>query len=513
MMTKLSLAARTRQLLAATAMVSAGAAGALTFSPVPAHAQAPHLTPSLTMDARLSFADLVEQVSPAVVSIHTEQTVTRSAAPNIPPEMERFFSDRFGEDFFERRFGPRQDDDSVAMAQGSGFFVDGDGHIVTNNHVISGAEKIMVRLDDGRELDATLVGVDPGTDLAVLKVDAPKGQTYVRFAENVALRRGDWVLAVGNPFGLGGTVTSGIVSATGRENGFSNYSDFIQIDAPINRGNSGGPTFDLKGRVVGVNTAIYSPSGGSVGIGFAIPADTASNIVRQLIDKGAVSRGWLGVQIRGLSANEAAAFGLESTDGALVVDVQDDTPAKQGGLENGDIVLKFNDEPVADSRDLTRSVGEVEPGKTVRLTVFREGKEKNLRVKLGDREKGLGEAATELGRAPASEGTQAEASVTMSLGLSLAELDADLRRELGLDEDASGVVVQEVLPRSAASEANLRAGTVILEVDNKKIRSVAGFENTVRNLVNKDRQAVILRVQEGERKDFRALPLDGNEAD
>ncbi|MGV6801349.1 MAG: Do family serine endopeptidase [bacterium] len=502
------------KLLAVSSVIALSVFGAMAISPTTSVAQAARLLPEYSNGQKISFADLVEEVSPAVVSIHTEQLIEQAERPDIPPEVQRYFSERFGEDFFDRQFNQRQQDGSseeetVPLAQGSGFFVDGKGHIVTNNHVIKGAQKIYIRLDNGDELEAELVGVDPGTDLAVLKVDAPRGQAFVKFAENVKLRRGDWVLAVGNPFGLGGTVTSGIVSATGRENGYSNYSDFIQIDASINRGNSGGPTFDLNGRVVGVNTAIYSPSGGSVGIGFAIPGETARKIVEQLIEKGSVSRGWLGVEIRPFDRNEAAAFGLENTKGALVTNVQKDTPARQAGLQNGDIVLEFNGAAVDDARDLTRSVGSVEPGVTVELTVYRGGKKRKLDVKLGDREKGLNEAGEILNSSNdnADIPSTDQPKTMSSLGLGVSPLDDEVREALDLPSSVNGLVVQSVDPHSAAAQARLQRGTIILEIDNKKIRSMEGFEATLNKLIENGKEAVILRVQEGERKDFRALPL------
>ena len=326
------------------------------------YAQAPRLSaPSVGMSGQLSFADLVEQVSPAVVSVSTERSV-EAPAQRLPDGVEEFLRRRFGENFRDQL---PENEGRRSSSQGSGFFIDKSGHIVTNHHVIEGADKITVTLADGGELQATLIGSDPGTDLAVLKVQASSTQAYVEFAGNVDLRVGDWVLAVGNPFGLGGTVTSGIVSAIGRTNYTSSYADFIQIDAPINRGNSGGPTFDLNGRVVGVNTAIFSPTGGSVGIGFAIPGDTADYIVNQLINKGSVTRGWLGVEIRGIDNSHAAAVGLAQANGALVVNVTKDTPAGKAGIESGDIVFKFDGTEVADARALTRAVGEVPPGETV----------------------------------------------------------------------------------------------------------------------------------------------------
>jgi serine protease Do len=479
--------------------VLAGAAAALIAGGVvlsdQAEAQAPRLmTPPIGIEGQLSFADLVEQVSPAVVSIHTEQTIER---PEIPREFERFFNAP-GAPRFEVPRGTRP---QLAQAEGSGFFIDAEGHIVTNNHVIDDAEKITVRLTDGTELEATLIGTDPGTDLAVLKVEAQRGQRYVRFTEDANLRVGDWVLAVGNPFGLGGTVTSGIVSAIGRDNNFGNYNDFIQIDASINRGNSGGPTFDLNGRVVGVNTAIYSPTGGSVGIGFAIPADTASYVVQQLIDRGRVSRGWLGVQIRPFDNTHAAAVGLENSKGALVNDVYPDTPAEKGGMKAGDIVLKIDGKEVEDARALTRAIGAVEPGNTVNLLVYRDGKNQSLRVKLDERDEAALAGSVE-------ENAPANDNLTNDLGASFSSLSNNDKAELGLPTETEGVLVSGVLPNSVAADAGLAPGMVILQADSKKVRTPSDLEDLIEDAKESGKEAILLRVQAGESKDFRALSLE-----
>ncbi len=467
--------------------------------PTMATAQAPRLmTPSLSMGGQLSFADLVEQVSPAVVSVSTERSV-EVAAPRRPRGLEEFLERQYGNRFREAE---PETQERRSQSQGSGFFIDQQGHIVTNHHVIEGADKITVRLADGEELEAELVGSDPGTDLAVLKVNAEGSQSYVQFADEVNLRVGDWVLAVGNPFGLGGTVTSGIVSAIGRTNYTSSYADFIQIDAPINRGNSGGPTFDPNGRVVGVNTAIFSPTGGSVGIGFAIPGDTANYIVRQLIDKGSVTRGWLGVEIREFDNNHAAAVGLGEAKGALVVNVDRDTPAGRAGVESGDIVLEFDGEEVEDARELTRAVGNVKPGETVSHLVYRSGKEQTVRVKLGDREKGLGTA-----EAPEEE-TSADEELTETLGVSFRGLDNEIRDELDLDDSVSGVLITAVEPNSLAAEALLVPGMVIIEADYKKVTSPSDLQKKIKNAQKDDKEALLLRVLMGGRKDFRALPLE-----
>ncbi|WP_306250951.1 Do family serine endopeptidase [Parvularcula sp. IMCC14364] len=493
------------KILSRSTAIAALAATAFALS-APVQAQAPRLmTPSLGIGGQLSFADLVEQVSPAVVSVNTEASVPR-AVRRMPEGFDEYFERRFGFDFGDQL--EQEGEERRAAGQGSGFFIDREGHIVTNHHVVDGADTITVRLNDGSELEAELIGSDPATDLAVLKVDSDAGQPFVEFADNVNLRVGDWVLAVGNPFGLGGTVTSGIVSAIGRTNYASSYSDYIQVDAPINRGNSGGPTFDLNGRVVGVNTAIYSPTGGSVGIGFAIPSETAQFVVSQLIDKGSVTRGWLGVEIRPFDNNHAAAVGLPDAKGALVVNVQDNTPAKNAGMESGDIVLKFDGEEVADARELTRAVGGVEPGQTVDMLVYREGRNRTLKVKLGERD----EAALAGVTLPEPEEQQeAEDELAENLGVSFRSLTADDREELNLEPTVAGVVVTNVLPGSLGAEALLTPGTVILEADRRKVTSPADLQKKIENATKSGKEALLLRVHVGGRKDFRALPLEEEE--
>lgn len=470
--------------------LAALALGAGLSAPV-ATAQAPRLlSPVSASDGGLSFADLVERVSPAVVSILVEREVER---PQVPDELEEFFRFRFGQPGDDGLDGEAQ----RLEAQGSGFFIDQSGHIVTNNHVIEGSKEIKVRLADGKELAATLVGADPLTDLAVLKVDAPKGQAFVQFADDVNLRVGDWVVAVGNPFGLSGTVTSGIVSAIGREGG--QFTDFIQIDAPINRGNSGGPTFDLKGRVVGVNTAIFSTNGGSVGIGFAIPARTAKETVAQLISNGSVTRGWLGVSIQELTTEIAAALDLKEAKGALVNEVLAGTPAAAAGLESGDLVTKLNGKPISNPRDLTRSVSALPPGERVKVTVLRKGAEKTLTVTLGQR--------TEEATIAAAPTAPAEDDLAVSVGLRVANVDAATREQFRLPPETNGVVITGVRGGSPAANAGLRAGMVILQVDQQPVANVAALKSRVDEAVTAKKEAVLLQLQVGGVKQFGALSL------
>jgi len=491
---------KTSDLKKRTMMLLTGAAlgGALALGAgAPADAQAPRLmAPPVAADGTLSFADLVERVSPSVVSVLVEREVE---SPRLPSQLEEFFQFRFGDPGPDNGFddAPRR----RMEAQGSGFFINNDGHIVTNNHVVDGADVVKVRLADGEELEADIVGTDPLTDLAVLKVDPPKGQAYVEFADDVNLRVGDWVLAVGNPFGLGGTVTSGIVSAIGGQNRENQYLDFVQIDAPINRGNSGGPTFDLKGRVVGVNTAIFSPTGGSVGIGFAIPARVAKETVAQLIANGAVTRGWLGIQLQEVTTEIAAALSLKDDSGVLVAEVLDGTPAQKAGLENGDVILRLGGDAVRNPNDLSRRVASLPPGEKVRLRVLRDGKERNLTVTLGRRD----EEAAANDDMPSED---SDDSLSSEVGVRVSSLDDSLRERYRVPDDVDGVVVTAVRPGSPAQSAGLSPGVVILEVDGDLIGSERELRDKIDNARDSDKDAVLLRMQMGANRQFGALSLE-----
>ncbi len=483
---------RNRAVLACAAASALALAG-LGFSA--ADAQAPRLmAPPLAADGTLSFADLVERVSPAVVSVLVEREIE---GPQYPSQFEEFFRFRFGEPNPEDQFN---DGARRLQAEGSGFFIDTEGHIVTNNHVVDGADSVKVRFAGGEELDAEVIGADPLTDLAVLKVEAKPGQHYVEFAHDVNLRVGDWVVAVGNPFGLGGTVTSGIVSAIGGQNRENQYLDFIQIDAPINRGNSGGPTFDLKGRVVGVNTAIYSPNGGSVGIGFAIPAKVAKDTVAQLIANGSVTRGWLGIQLQEVTTEIAAALGLKERGGVLVAEVLDGTPAAKAGLESGDVILGLGGNDVKSPNDLSRRVASYAPGERIKVKISRDGKVRNLNVTLGQRD----DAAPAPDAAPANDSD----SLTSELGVRVAELNDTLRQQFRVPDGVGGVIVTGVRPGSAAEEAGLRPGIVILQVDGENVSSADDLRAKIENAKENNKGAVLLRMQLGENRQFGALSLD-----
>lgn len=494
----ISLKKQTTMFLTGAALGGLLVLGAGAFAP--AGAQAPRLmAPPVAADGTLSFADLVERVSPSVVSVLVKREVPQGR--QMPSQLEDFFQFRFGEP------GPDGNDNQFENAprrleaQGSGFFIDREGHVVTNNHVVEGATTVSVRLANGEELEAEIVGADPLTDLAVLKVEASRRHPFVEFSDDVNLRVGDWVLAVGNPFGLGGTVTSGIVSAIGGQNRENQYLDYIQIDAPINRGNSGGPTFDLKGRVVGVNTAIFSPTGGSVGIGFAIPARVAKETVAQLIASGAVTRGWLGIQLQEVTTELAAALSLKERGGVLVAEVLDGTPAQKAGLESGDVILRLADNSVANPNELSRRVASLAPGDKVRLRVLREGKERNLTVTLGRRDEAE-EAADEEPSADSQD------SLSSEVGVRVSELDDSLRQRYRVPDDVEGVVVTAVRPSSPAQSAGLRPGVVILQVDGEDISTGDDLRAKVENAKENNKDALLLRMQLGENRQFGALSLE-----
>lgn len=500
---KLSIQYKTKSKTRLAAIVAAGiAASALTAASLgfsTAQAQAPRLmAPPLAADGTLSFADLVERVSPAVVSVLVEREV--ETRRGVPPQIEDLFQFRFG---FPDDQGSDDFDNGVRRmeAQGSGFFIDKEGHIVTNNHVVEDADIVKVRLANGDEVDAEVVGTDPLTDLAVLKVKPREEQAFVEFADDVNLRVGDWVVAVGNPFGLGGTVTSGIVSAIGGQNRANQYVDFLQIDAPINRGNSGGPTFDLKGRVVGVNTAIFSPNGGSVGIGFAIPARVAKETVAQLIKNGSVTRGWLGIQLQEVTTEIAAAIGLKEPGGVLVADVIDGTPAQKAGLEDGDVILGLDGEDVGTANELSRRVASFRPGEKVDLRVQRDGKIRNVTVKLGQRDEAAQVAENDV---PSNDND----SLAADVGVRVANLNDALRQQFRVPDDVDGVVVTAVRPGSPAESAGLQPGVVILQVDGEEIRNGDDLRGKIKNAKKSGKDAVLLRMQFGANRQFGALSLD-----
>ncbi len=471
---------------------------------IAAKASATQRIPQLfTNDAgTLSFANLVEKISPAVVSVLVEREVQTSRRPrNIPPGFERFFNLPTQPDGEQGSGDPFQDDGvRRAEAQGSGFFIDDKGHIVTNHHVIADAVSVKISLADGTEIDAEIIGSDEVTDLAVLKIKDNVKQPFVSFAPDSNLRVGDWVVAVGNPFGLGGTVTTGIVSAIGGRNREQQYLDLIQIDAAINSGNSGGPTFDLSGNVIGVNVAIYSPNGGSVGIGLAIPAATAKQTVAQLIEKGSVTRGWLGIALAPVSQDIADALDLKDTNGVLVNEVIAGTPAANGGVQDSDVITQVDGVEVKGPNDLSRRIANYPPGRKVKLRLIRDGATKNLTVTLGERndDPQVAQITPEI-----EEETSAE-----TLGVRVSNLTAETRERFRIPQDAEGVVVTGVKPNSPAQRAGLQPGVVILEVANQKISSPSELEKQLEKAKKAKKSTALLRLQRGSVKQYGALRLD-----
>lgn len=408
-----------------------------------------------------SVADLAEELADAVVNISTAQTVQGQRSVPLPQVPDGSPFQEFFEEFFNRQ-NRDQDRPRRVQSLGSGFVIDGtEGIIITNNHVIEGADEITANFNDGTKLKAELIGTDEKTDIAVLKVTPEKPLKDVNFGDSEGIRVGDWVMAIGNPFGLGGTVTVGIVSARNRDINSGPYDNFIQTDASINRGNSGGPLFDMEGRVIGINTAIISPSGGSIGIGFAIPAKTATRVISQLREFGETRRGWLGVRIQEVTDEIAESLGMDEAMGALVAGVSDDGPAAAAKIDPGDVIVKFDGNPVETMRELPRMVAETAIGKAVDVVVLRRGDEVTLQVTLGR----LEEVSAKPGEDDTAEDKPAEKPAEQEiLGMVLAELDDEARAKFSIEEDVQGVLVSEVKPDSAAAEKRVQAGDVIKEV-------------------------------------------------
>lgn len=468
--------------------LAAGVLAALVITAVP--------VAGMAQDRPASFADLAERLSPAVVNISTSQTVTapNRPAPNIPRGGP--FEDLF-RDFFERgQRGPRQ-----VSSLGSGFMISPDGVIVTNNHVIENADEIVVNFADGKSLPATLVGRDPKTDIAVLKVEPEAPLPYVAFGSSEAMRVGDWVMAIGNPFGLGGSVSVGIVSARNRDINAGPYDDFIQTDAAINRGNSGGPLFNLDGDVIGVNTAIISPSGGSIGIGFAVPSDLVQNVVAQLREFGETRRGWLGVRIQTVTPEIAESLGLDQSEGALIADVTPDGPAQQGGIRPGDVVLRFDGRTVRAMRDLPRMVADTPVGKRVPVEVWRRDQRETVTVEVGLLDEG------DIIAAAARPGDEEAAPAASIFGLTLEALTAERRVDLDLPEDAVGVVVTGVETDSDAARRGIRPGDLIVEVGQQAVASPDEVLERVEAARGEDRRSVLFLIQSGGELRFVALSL------
>jgi len=464
-----------------------------------------------------SFADIFAQVSPAVVSINVTSKVDvaqlRRQIPGLPFDI-------------VPRQAPGGDDDEdgtpapkgkggqpklpTQQSAGSGFFISSDGYIVTNNHVVENAEEIKVVLKDERELDAVVVGRDEGTDLAVIKVKG-SGFPFVNFENSAKPRVGDWVITVGNPFGLGGTATAGIISAYGRDIG-ETFVDYIQIDAPINRGNSGGPTFDVYGRVIGVNTAIFSPSGGSVGIGFAIPADVADNITKQLIAGGKITRGYIGATIQNFTSEMAEAQGIPGQKGAIVADLVPGGPSAKAGLAPGDVVVSVNGVGVRTSSELTREVAKAHAGDTLHLSVLRDGKKREVDVRSGVRpsEQQLASNNSPNGGGPNGSGDSTTTpNRPVVLGLALAPLDEAARRRIGAAATVHGMVVAAVERSSDAGQKGIQKDDIVIRAGDREVNSAADLAGVVDAAKKAGRQSVLVGIYRAGRTIFLPVKVSG----
>lgn len=491
---KAGMSRRARLLLGGLAMgalVAGGAAGdAILRGSGESHAASVSTTAPAIAGAPISFADVAARVKPAVVSVQVRVLNAEALAPGLPPGFGQ--DGPFGDLF--RRFGlpdqPAPQAPREGLAQGSGFFISPDGYIVTNNHVVHDARSVTVTLDDGHTVNARVVATDPRTDLAVIKTESGSDYPFVRFA-SAEPRIGDWVLAVGNPFGLGGTVTAGIVSAHGRDIGEGPYDDFLQIDAPVNQGNSGGPSFNMNGEVVGINTAIYSPSGGNVGIAFAIPAATAQPIVATLEHGREIVRGYLGVTLQTVDQDIAHSLGLRDREGALVAGVAANGPAAHAGLREGDVITRAAGDRIADTRDLARIVAAHRPGSHLRFDLLRAGRRLEVNATLAEMPTADG---TGKGKPPSAQSSDASAA----LGLTVAPAEG------------GGVQVLAIDPGSAAASHGLQPGDVILEAGGRACTNAADLEQAAAAARRSGRDAVLLRVQSGGQAHFVGLPLSNH---
>jgi serine protease Do len=461
-----------------------------------------------TLQHPSGFADIVAKVKPAVISVRVKIPASaepalmqqqrnddqdQDAIPSVPGSPFDKFFQQFGQQFGQHgQRGQMPQGRQTITGEGSGFFISPDGYAVTNNHVVDHAKSVQVTTDDGTIYTAKVVGTDQKTDLALIKVDGKGDFPYVKFADK-APAVGDWVVAVGNPFGLGGTVTAGIVSARGRDIGAGPYDDYVQIDAPINKGNSGGPAFDVDGNVIGVNTAIYSPSGGSVGIGFDIPADTVKTVVAQLKASGHVTRGWLGVQIQPVTAGIADSLGMKKAEGAMVDEPQDGSPAAKAGIQSGDVITAVNGAPVKDARDLARTIGTMAPDATVKLDMIRGGQAKSVSLTLGE--------MPDQQQAKADTDSAQPTGGVPHLGLSVAPAS-----EVS-GAGGQGVVVTAVDPDGPAAEQGFQTGTVILDVGGKAVANAGDVRKALVDAKAQGKHQVLMRVKQGDATHFVALPL------
>ncbi|HXV73206.1 MAG TPA: DegQ family serine endoprotease [Sphingomonadales bacterium] len=463
--------------------------------------------PALSAPVPESFADLVEQHQGMVVNISTTQVIQNQNRfqdrPDIPPGFRDFFED------FMNRNPEGQDGDGPlppqrATSLGSGFLISADGYIVTNNHVINEAEEITVTLMSGEEYKAEVVGRDGFTDVALLKIEAGKSLQFAAFGDSDKIRVGEWVITIGNPFGLGGTVTAGIISARNRDINNGPYDDFIQTDASINRGNSGGPMFNMKGEVIGVNTMIFSPTGTNIGIGFAIPSNQVKSVVAQLKEFGRTKRGWIGVTIQQVTQETAGSLGLAKAEGAIVSEVVADGPSAKAGLKPGDIITVFNGEPIEDWRELPRVVAETGIGKTVKLTVIRDGKSRELTITTGDLETNL--APQQVAGAPAPETPREPDRI---LGMVLKPLNDLVRERFDIPPEVQGVFVETLSRSSEAALRQVRPGDVIVQVNLKPVRTPQEVEAAVVEAKDKGRETVLFRIYRGGSYFHVPVPVNG----
>jgi serine protease Do len=462
--------------------------------------------PGYAASAPDSFADLAERVSPAVVNVSSTHVMADQGVPlpfSFPP------GSPF-EDFFRQFQGPQDQQgqqprpERQVTSLGSGFIIDASGYIVTNNHVIDDAKDIEVTLTDGSEYPAKLIGTDPKTDLALLKVESKTPLPYVPFGDSDKLRIGDWVMAVGNPFGLGGTVTAGIVSARGRDIHGGPYDDFLQIDAAINQGNSGGPTFGLDGSVIGINTAIYSPSGGSVGIGFAIPSNLAKPIIAELKEQGHVDRGWLGVSIQELTPDLTQGMDLDTDEGALIASVQEGSPAAEAGLQAGDVVVGFGEHDITSPKDLSRVVAETASNTTVAVKVRRDGSERVIDVTIAEMENEI--ASADRGGPDAGDGPANSDSVEQ-LGAVLAPVTEETRQQYDLADGIEGAVVADLEQDSVLAEQGVRPGDVIERVNNRKVAAPSDVAKELREAREDDRSVAVMLIDRDGNDRFVAVQI------
>ena len=467
----------------------------------PAYAQVNNAVGKVTQP--IGFADIVERVKPSVISVKvtmknkvadTSNSGDGGSSTEPGSPMERFFQQFGGPDGMPPGMRNHQGRHGTMMGQGSGFFISPDGYAVTNNHVVDGAEKVEVTTEVGKTYTAKVIGTDPRTDLALIKVEGGADFPFAKLSDGKP-RIGDWVLAVGNPFGLGGTVTAGIVSASGRDIGNGPYDNYLQIDAPVNKGNSGGPAFNMQGEVVGVNTAIYSPSGGSVGIAFSIPASTVQAVIAQLKDKGTVSRGWIGVQIQPVTQDIADSLGLKKAEGALVAEPQANGPAAKAGIESGDIITAVNGQPIKDARELARTIGGLSPGNAVKLDVLHKGKDAVVNLTLGQ----LPNAQE--AQADSGGGSSAHGMDVPRLGMTVAPASSVA------GAGKNGVVVTGVDPNGTAADHGVKEGDVILEVAGKSVANPGDVREAIKTARTDKKNNVLMRVRSGDASHYVAMPL------